>query len=148
MLQTMRPSIDNYKWCEDKEVRHSQSPLGQWYICRHTRGLTRKEGDSPVGRRSTPTSNKGLGYKTYTKLFHIGVTPILEYCSGIWGVCKARKNNTVQNRAIRYFIVTPRFSPNLAINGDMGLSLRQTRQGVEMARLWNRLVNMENDHLT
>ncbi len=26
-------------------------------------------------------SNKGLEYKTYTKLFHKGVTPILDYCS-------------------------------------------------------------------
>ena len=28
---------------------------------------------------------KGLGYKTYTQLYHSGVTPILDYCSGIWG---------------------------------------------------------------
>ena len=27
---------------------------------------------------------KGLGYNTYTKLYNTGVTPILDYCSGVW----------------------------------------------------------------
>ncbi len=43
---------------------------------------------------------------------------------------------------------THRFSPNLAINDDIGRSSIKTKQAVEMGRLWNRLVNMENDHLT
>ncbi len=73
-------------------------------------------------------SNKGLGYKTYTKLFHTGITPILDYCSWVWGFLKLEQINTVQNRAIKYFLGTHRFSPNLAIN-DMGWSSSQTRWG-------------------
>ena len=72
-------------------------------------------------------SNRGLGYKTYTKPFETGVTPILDYCSGVWGAAKLDKIDTVQNRAIRYFLGTHRFSPNLAINGDMGWLSSQTR---------------------
>ncbi len=34
------------------------------------------------------------------------------------------------------------------MNGDMGWSSSQTRQGMEMGKLWNRLVKMENDRLT
>ncbi len=49
-------------------------------------------------------SNKGLGYETYTKLFHTGVTPILDYYLGIWGFVKLEKINTVQNRSIIYFL--------------------------------------------
>ncbi len=45
------------------------------------------------------------------------------------GVCKAKKINTVQIRAIRYFLGNHRFSPNLAINGDMGWSSSQTKWG-------------------
>ncbi len=83
-----------------------------------------------------------MRYKTYTKLFHTCVTPILDCYSGVWGVAKLEKINTVQNRAIRYFLGSHRCSPNLAINGDMGWSSSQTRWGVEMGRLWNRLVFM------
>ncbi len=43
------------------------------------------------------------------------------------GFAKLENINTVQNRAIRYFLGTHRFSPNLAINGDMGWSSSQTR---------------------
>ncbi len=69
----------------------------------------------------------------------------LQFCSGVWGFAKLKRINAVQNRAIRYFVDNPRFSPNLAINGDMGQSSSQTKPGVEMGRLWKRLVNMEND---
>ena len=30
--------------------------------------------------------NKGFGYGTYTKLYMSGVTPIKDYCSGVWGI--------------------------------------------------------------
>ncbi len=65
-----------------------------------------------------------MGYKTYT-----GVTPIVDYCSGEWGFAKLKKIDTVQNRVIRYFLATHIFSPNLAINGDMGWSSSQARWG-------------------
>ncbi len=37
-------------------------------------------------------SNKGLEYKTYTKLFHTGVTPMLNYCLEVWGFAKLKKS--------------------------------------------------------
>ena len=92
--------------------------------------------------------NKGLGYKTYTKLFHAGVAPILDYCSGVWGYKRFDKINTIQNRAIRYFLGVHRFSPNLAINGDMGWKSCKNRREVEMGRFWNRMVTMNDDRLT
>ncbi len=45
--------------------------------------------------------NKGFGYDTYTKLYHSGVVPILDYCSSMWGYCNLDKIDTVQNRALR-----------------------------------------------
>ncbi len=83
-------------------------------------------------------SNKGLGYKTYTKLFHTGVTPNLE------------KVNTVQNRAIRYVLGTHRFSPNFALDGDMGWSSTQTRWGWKWVDcgidwlIWKMIVSLKN----
>ncbi len=28
---------------------------------------------------------KNVGFETYTKLYHIGVVPAMDYSSGIWG---------------------------------------------------------------
>ena len=93
-------------------------------------------------------NNKGLGYNTYKKSFMTGVAPILDYCSGVWGNGKLPKLDTVQNRAIRYFLGTHRFTPNVAINGECGWLPSDIRRKVEMVRLWNRLVTMPDNRLT
>ena len=90
----------------------------------------------------------GLGYKSYTKMYHSGVTPILDYCSGVWGYSAFDKINTVQNRAIRLYLGVHRFAPNLAINGDMGWTSSRVRRKLDMLRLWNRLLSMDDTRLT
>ncbi len=92
-------------------------------------------------------ANKGLGFKTYTKLFDTGVCPIMDYCGGIWGFADFDKLNTIQNRAIRFFLGVHKFAPNLAINADMGWYMSVTRRKVEMLRYWNRLQSTNDDRL-
>ncbi len=58
--------------------------------------------------------NKGFGYNTYTKLYHGGVVPILNYCSSVWSYCNLDKIDTVQNRALRLFLGVHKFAPNLS----------------------------------
>lgn len=89
----------------------------------------------------------GLGYSTYTKLFHSGVTPILDYCAGVWGYGEFSKIDTVQNRCCCIFLGVHKYSPNVATTGDMGWSLSRTRRKISMLRFWNRVIAMENDHL-
>ena len=76
------------------------------------------------------------------------MAPILDYCSGVWGFGSHEKTNTIQNRAIRFYMGVHKFAPNLAINADMGWFSSGTRCKVEMARFWNRLQNMSNTNLT
>ena len=71
-----------------------------------------------------------------------------DYCSGVWGFRDFHKGDMVQNRVIRYFLGVHRFTPILAINGDMGWPLTLHRRWTNMLRLWNRLVGMENIRLT
>jgi hypothetical protein len=91
---------------------------------------------------------KGLGFHTYSKLFHTGIAPILDYCSGIWGYQNFGYLDTVQNRAIRFFLGIHRFAPNLAVNGDAGWVSCTTRRRTEMLRFWNRIVDMSDSRLT
>ena len=93
-------------------------------------------------------NNKGFGYTTYTKMFDSCVSPILDYCSGVWGYNKLEKLDTVQNRAIRLFLGVHRFTPNKAINGDMGWIPSRIRRHVNILRLWNRLIGLSSDRLT
>ncbi len=53
---------------------------------------------------------KGLGCFNFTKMYHSGVTPILNYVSGIWGYTKYEKFDTVQNRAIHLYLVVHAFA--------------------------------------
>ena len=92
--------------------------------------------------------NKGFGYDTYTKLYMSGVTPIMDYCSGVWGYNALDKLDTIQHRAIRLYLGVHKFAPNKAINADMGWISSRTRRHVNMLRLWNRLLDMEPQRLT
>ena len=93
-------------------------------------------------------SYKDVGYNTYSKLFNSCVAPVLDYCAGVWGFKQFGKIDTVQNRAIRYFLGVHRFTPILAINGEMGWTISMHRRWANMLRLWNRLIGMNNDRLT
>ena len=86
---------------------------------------------------------KDVGFETYTKLYYSCVVPVTDYCSGVWGFRDFHKGDMVQN-----FLGVHRFTPILAINGDMGLPLTLHRRWTNMLRLWNRLVSMENNRLT
>ncbi len=47
---------------------------------------------------------KRIGFSTFTILFHSGVLPILDYCSGIWEYQSFGQIFTIQNRAICFFL--------------------------------------------
>ena len=53
----------------------------------------------------------------------------------------------IQNRAIRYFMGVHRFTPILAMPGDMGWVTSTHRRCVNFLRFWNRLVCMDNTRL-
>ena len=91
---------------------------------------------------------KNIGYETYTKMFETSVVPILDYSSGVWGFKLFPDCDKIQNRAIRYYLGVHPKAPLLAITGDMGWMNSQVRRHINMIRLWNRLIKMEDSRLT
>jgi hypothetical protein len=81
-------------------------------------------------------------------MYHTGVVPILDYCAGIWGFNNSEKADSVQNRAIRWYLGVHKYEPNLAINGEMGGVNSDIRRKVEMLRYWNKLLVMDDNRLT
>ena len=90
----------------------------------------------------------GLTFSVYAKLYHSCVVPIMDYCAGVWGFKSYPKCNTIHNRAIRAYLGVHSKSSNLASRGDVGWTDPDVRRKLEMIRMWDRLVNMDDSRLT
>ena len=58
------------------------------------------------------------------------------------------EGDKIQNGAIRYFIGVHNKAALLVLVGDIGWSNSKTKHHVNMTKMWNRLMLMENDRLT
>ncbi len=94
------------------------------------------------------SKQKALHILTFTKMYHSGVTLIIDYASGIWEYKKYENIYRVQNRAFHLYLGVHAFAPNLAINGDMEWICSSTRRKLEMIRMWNRLIKIDNTCFT
>ena len=91
---------------------------------------------------------KNVGFYTFSKLFSAGVTPVLEYASGVWGYVRGDEIQYIQNRAMRYFLGVHRFCPIAGMQGDMGWVTPRLNRFLPIIRLWNKLLLMNNDRIT
>ena len=71
--------------------------------------------------------------------------PVLDFFSGVWGFKSFYKTDMIQNRAIRYL---HRFTLILALTGDMGWMVSSSRRWINILRLWNKLIKMNENRLT
>ena len=65
-------------------------------------------------------ANGGFNYTTFTKLFDTMVWSVIDYGASIWGTKDYSCINAVKNRAMRFFMGVGKYTPNLALYGDMG----------------------------
>ena len=89
----------------------------------------------------------GMPYNCFSKLYDALVQSIFSYGAAIWGDREFSSVNAVQNRACRFFLGVGKYTPNSAVQGDMGWALSIHKQWLCVTRLWCRLVNMNNDRL-
>ena len=93
-------------------------------------------------------THKNIGYHTFTKLFNQGITPITDYCNGIWGFKHSSFAEKVQLRAARYFMGVNAKTPIHALTGDMGWITAKQRMFENILKYYNRLINMDHSRLT
>ena len=91
--------------------------------------------------------NGGLPFKCYTKLYDSLVWPIIEYGASIWGNTTRSCIVAVQNRASRYHLGVGKYTPNLAVQGDIGWVPTQVRQWKSLGRLWCRNNEMPQNRI-
>ena len=75
------------------------------------------------------------------------VEPILFYGAGIWGYRKFPVIEAVLNKAKRFFLGVSKNAPNAAVGGDMGWSSADTKQKLEVVRLWCRLRHFDDNRV-
>lgn len=89
----------------------------------------------------------GMPYEVFTKLFDSMVWPIISYGAAIWGSKAFSCINAVQNRAMRFFLGTGKYTPIAAIFGEMAWNPPIVKQWKCISAHWVRLVNMESVRL-
>ncbi len=83
-----------------------------------------------------------MPHDVFTKLYDSLVAPAIEYAAAICGHKEFSCINTVLNRASRFYLGVSKFTPNSAVQGDMGWKTSWHRQTICVVRLWVRLINM------
>ncbi|XP_053374736.1 uncharacterized protein LOC128547066 [Mercenaria mercenaria] len=91
---------------------------------------------------------KNCGFKTFQKLYNSCVVPILDYSASVWGFKHFQAADSVQNRAIRYYLGVHRFTPKLALLGETGWIPSTYRRWICIIRYWNRLVKLNDNRIT
>ena len=89
----------------------------------------------------------GMPFETFTKLYDSLVQPILDYSAGIWGINSYSCINAVQRRAERYFLGVGKYTPNAALEGELGWKPPEHRHWVSVFRLWMRLKLMKTKRI-
>ena len=91
--------------------------------------------------------NGGMPYECFTKLYDALVLSIINYGSAIWGAKEYSIINSVHNRACRFFLGVGKYTPNAAVQGEMGWKLPAHQQWLSVTRSWCRLMKMSNTRL-
>ena len=91
---------------------------------------------------------KDLTLTTYTKLYDMCVKPIIEYCFGIWGCNQFTELDKVFKRATRFCLGIPQNTSVDGFSGIIGRYPPYINNVGNMCRLYNRIVKMDNNHLT
>ena len=67
------------------------------------------------------------------------VWPVISYGAAIWGTKEYSCINAVQHRACRFFLGVGKYTPNAAVNGEMGWQPPLIKQWKSVMGLWFRL---------
>ena len=91
---------------------------------------------------------KDFGFKSFEKLYFSCVVPVLQYGSAVLGFKAFSCLENIQNRTMRYFMVVHIYAPVLALIGNVGWLPCLYRQWISIIRLWNILIQMDDNRLT
>ena len=91
---------------------------------------------------------RNAGFKTFDKLYKAMVVPVMDYGSEVWGFKEFEQCDRIQNRAACFYLDVHSRAPRAALQGDIGWILPKYRRYVNMLRLRNRFLTLDNTRMT
>ena len=85
----------------------------------------------------------GMPYDVYKKLYDTMVWPVINYGASICGIKSFSCISAVQNRAMRFFLGTGKYTPTVAVSGEMGWHPAFVKQWKSICIYWNRMIHMD-----
>ena len=89
----------------------------------------------------------GMAYKVFTKLYDTVVWPVISYGASVWDWKVFSCINAVQNRAMRFYLGTGKYTPNAVVSGDMGWQPPNVKQWKAVCAYWYRMTVISNSRL-
>ena len=80
----------------------------------------------------------------YRKFYETCISPIMDYCSGVCGYGPNENLHKIHMRALRCYLGVNKYTAKAGIEGELARATPQIRRTLNMLRLWNRIVGMEN----
>ena len=89
----------------------------------------------------------GLLFSTFRKLFDTIAWSTISYGAAIWDDREFKCINVMQKRGERYFMGVGRYTPNAAVNGDMGWDKPIIKQWSSVVNNWIKIKNMDDGRI-
>ena len=90
----------------------------------------------------------GMLYNVFTKLYDSLVQPVISYSAPIWGYKTLSCIDAIQNRAMRSFLSTNKYTPTPAVIGNLGWFPGTVTQWKRIANFWYRCHVSQNSDFT
>ena len=84
-----------------------------------------------------------MPFEVYTKLYDVLVLSIINYGSAIWGNGQFSCINSIHNKACRFYLGVGRYTPNSAVQGDMGWKPMYQNIWLNIVKHWCNVIKME-----
>ena len=89
----------------------------------------------------------GLAFQTYTKLFENTVMGIINYGAAVWGTKEFRCINSIQLKAVRFFLGVGRYTPHSGVLGDVGWDPVLAKQWKSVMNQWSRMKDWNDQRI-
>ncbi|MEW8546023.1 MAG: reverse transcriptase family protein [Candidatus Thiodiazotropha sp.] len=89
----------------------------------------------------------GFDFGTFSKLYDSMVWSVINYGAAIWGNRPFSCINNIHLRAQRYYMGVGKYTPNAAVQGDMGWEPAVVRQWSSVLNQWIRSKSMNSNRL-
>ena len=117
------------------------TPSGSFTRC--TRELVISARRALFALKKQIATNPEIQPRTQIELFQRIISPVLLYCSEIWGLCKAEAIETFHISFLKNLLGVKKSTPNCYIYGELGLFPLAVERKIRAIKYWAKIIDPE-----